>query len=363
VNDALVPFALERWLRAHQAEARFPIGGSGAPSGDLRPFLPHDNEEWARAWATHPDRATADAKAAVAEAYGLDARELLLTQGASEADFLAALALVGPGGHLVVEQPAYHALLEPARALGCRVTRVKRLPEEGFTLDPARVAKALRPDTRLIVLARPQNPTGHVVPEPALRDIADAAARVGAWVLVDEVFADATPGARPARLLHERILTVNSTTKCLGFGALHIGWLAAPEELQETLDRAKAVVTVNNPILDVVLAARVVRQRAALVHMTQTTRARNAALVEASLAKAGLAWNKPQHGTTCVVRLPEAWHDDVAFAQRLLEREGTLVAPGSFAELPGWVRLGLLSRTEALEGGLEALGRVAALSP
>jgi aspartate/methionine/tyrosine aminotransferase len=354
----LASFDLERWLRAHQSEARWPIGGSGAPQASIQPFLPTGPAEWERLWSQRADDATRALQEAVAKSYGLRAEEIVPTQGASEADAVAALGLAGPGAHVVVEEPAYFALLQPARAFGCRVTRVRRAPEQGFRLDPGEVARALTRDTKLVVTAQPHNPSGERSSDAELREIADACAARGAWLLVDEVFADATGPASPARLLHDRILTVNSLTKCLGFGPLHVGWLAAHRDALEALDRAKSHLSVNNPVLDLALGARVLAQRERLLQATIAARAANVPVVEAVVRDLGLGWHEPPRGTTCVVRLPPALQDDVAFARSLLEREGALVAPGGFLELPGWIRLGLLSGHDQLRGGLAAIGRL-----
>jgi aspartate/methionine/tyrosine aminotransferase len=351
VEPRLAAFDLERWLRAHEPAAKHAIGGSGAPRASLAPFLPGSPEEWGRLWSQPADDATRALREAVASQYAVAAAEVVPTQGASEADFLAALALAGPRAHVVVEEPAYFALLEPARALGCRVTRVPRGPEQAFRLDPGAVERAMSPATRLVCTAQPHNPSGDRGRDAELVEVAEACARRGAWLLCDEVFADATGPARPARLLHERILTTNSLTKCLGFGPLHVGWLVAPPDALESLDRGKAHTTVNNPVLDLALGARVLAQRPRLLEVAAAARAANLPLVEAFAQQHGLRWHRPERGTTCVVRLPDAWRDDAGFARALLKREGTLVAPGSFLELPGWVRLGLLAPPAAMRGG------------
>jgi aspartate/methionine/tyrosine aminotransferase len=296
-------------------------------------------------WLGKMDDANRAMREAVARAYrGVDASEVMVTVGASEADMLVALGLAGPGAHVVVERPAYHALLAPAVALGCRVTRVDRGPDFA-----QRVADALTRDTRLVLLANPNNPTGDLLSEAELAALGDAAARVGAWVLVDEVFADATEaGDRPARLAHDRILSVGSLTKCLGYSPLRVGWVVAHKDAAEALDRAKGLASVGNPILSLALGARILDQRREILRTTRAVRAEGAALV----ARAGVPADLKPHGTTCVVRVPG---DDRAFAERLLSRSGALVAPGSFIETPRRVRVGLLTPAETLREGLAAL--------
>lgn len=344
MSERLVPFELERYLRALEPQARFAIGGSGVPRGDLRPFLPATSDEWARVWSMQMDDANRLVHEAVARAFGVAAEEVMVTVGASEADMLAVLALAGPGAHVVVERPAYHALLAPALALGCRVTRVER--GAGFV---ERATNALTHGTKLLLLANPNNPTGDLLTARDLAALGDAAARVGAWVVVDEVFADATDaGDRPARLAHERILSVNSLTKCLGFSPLRVGWLVAPSGAREALERAKGVASVGNPLLSLVLGARVLDARRELLRATRAARAEGAAMMARSKLDAQLH----AHGTTCLVRTEP---DDRAFAERLLAARGALVAPGAFIEAPGRVRVGLVTPAATLRAGLAEL--------
>ncbi|MCA1813192.1 MAG: aminotransferase class I/II-fold pyridoxal phosphate-dependent enzyme [Halobacteriales archaeon] len=353
---ALAAFELERWLRRHQGDAKFPIGGSGVPQASLAPFLPGSAEDWERAWRTRADDATRGVQDAVARAHGVAAAEVVPTQGATEADVVAILGLAGSGAHVLVEEPAYFALLEPARAIGGRVTRIPRGPAQGFRLDPGAVARALTRDTKLVLTAQPHNPSGARSPDRDLVEMAEACAEVGAWLLTDEVFADATGPAKPARLLHDRIVTTSSLTKCLGFGPVHIGWVLADRDATEALDRAKSHLTATNPVLELVLAARILAERERLLAELPARRLANLRLVEQFAVRHGLRWHRPEAGTTCVVALRTP--DDVSFANAALQREGVLVAPGSFIELPGWVRIGLAGPTATLQAGLEALGRV-----
>ncbi|HLE47970.1 MAG TPA: aminotransferase class I/II-fold pyridoxal phosphate-dependent enzyme [Candidatus Thermoplasmatota archaeon] len=358
VRVPLAEFDLHEWHNDHEGSAGKAIGGSGMPRADLTPFLPKTSQGLNRLWTTTPNDAIADVKAQLRTAYGFKPDEVLLTEGASEADFVTVLALAGPGAHVIVEQPAYFALLEPARSLGCRVTRIRRQPQNDFALDPDEVLRAITPGTRLICLARPNNPTGERIADEHLRAIAEAAARVDAYVLVDEVFAEATKeGDRPARRLHDRILSVNSLTKTLGFGPLHLGWVSGPPEVIENIHRAKAHTRPLNPILSLTLAARILRKRKSILAKTRQRRHENYQTVRRFLqARPGLEWHPHGHGTTTVFRLPKG-RDDVTFATGLVQEENVLVTPASYTELPGWIRLGLMAEPATLRNGLQGLGR------
>lgn len=347
-STAVLPdFALERWLRAQEKRARLAIGGSGVAQGDVAPYLPADI---VAAWRRHPDDASRELCEAVARQYAVDPAHVLPAAGASEADAATVLGLAGPGGRVVIEKPAYHALIQPALAFGCRVTRIER--DADHALRTARVVEAITHHTKLVVLARPNNPTGAVVPADDLRAIGDAAQRVGAWVLVDEVFADAT---ELPMVHHPRLLHVNSLTKTLGFSGLRCGWVAGAPEALEAIDRAKSHLSVQNALLDLQIGARVLDDRPKILQRTRATRKACADVLRAFLeAKPRVQGRVPEHGTTTLLKLP-AGVDDLVFANRLAAEKGVVVPPGSYIEMPGHVRVGLVGDPDKLREGLALL--------
>ena len=108
--------------------------------------------------------------------------------GTSMANHLAMAAVLEPGDEVLIEQPVYGPLLDVAEYLGARVKRVPRRFETGFALEPAELERTITRETRLIVLSNLHNPSGALMPAATLRAIGEMAHRVGAHVLVDEVY-------------------------------------------------------------------------------------------------------------------------------------------------------------------------------
>ncbi|MFL6731486.1 MAG: pyridoxal phosphate-dependent aminotransferase, partial [Sphingomicrobium sp.] len=119
---------------------------------------------------------------------GVETEQVVAADGTSMANFLAMAALIAPGDEVLVERPTYEPLLGAASFLGAEIKRFNRKAEEGFRLDPGAVEEGLSPNTRLIVITNLHNPSGSLAEEEELRAIAALAARVGARVLVDEVY-------------------------------------------------------------------------------------------------------------------------------------------------------------------------------
>src|SRR5438128_1815938 len=125
-----------------------------------------------------------------------------ISGGTSMANHLAMAAMLEHGDEVLIEQPTYDPLLAIAEYLGAKIHRFPRRFENGYKIDIDDVAKQLTPRTRLIALTNLHNPSSVLVDEAALRQIAELARKVGARVLVDEVYLEAMFENAPRSSVH-----------------------------------------------------------------------------------------------------------------------------------------------------------------
>ncbi len=121
---------------------------------------------------------------------------IVTADGTSLANHLAMAALLNPGDEVLIEQPGYGPLLDVAHYLGAEVQRIERRFENEFAISLGEMEAALTPATRLVVLTNLHNPSGALLPAETLRAVGELAERVGARVLVDEVYLEMLPGER-----------------------------------------------------------------------------------------------------------------------------------------------------------------------
>ena len=170
--------------------------------------------------------------------------------GCSFANHLAMAAILKAGDEVLVEDPTYELLLSTLDYLGARVRRFARRPQQRYALEVDAVIGALTSDTRLVVLTNLHNPTGALADPAQVLAIADAAARVGAVVLVDEVYLEllADGAAAPTSFRPEaNIVTTGSLTKAYGLSGLRCGWILAPAPLAERMRRLNDLFGVQPP--------------------------------------------------------------------------------------------------------------------
>ncbi len=151
---------------------------------------------------------------AIADRYRVSPEWVATANGAAGANFQVCAALLEPGDDVLVERPGYDPLLGAPRMLGANVIRFDRHFDDAYALDPDRVAHALTPRTRLIIVSSPHNPTGAQADRGALAAVGQLARSVGAHVLVDEVYLDVAGTDRdPAVLMDEVFVSTSSLTK------------------------------------------------------------------------------------------------------------------------------------------------------
>ncbi len=165
--------------------------------------------------------------AAIAARFGIDPACVVAPGGGcSFANHLALATLVSPDDEVLVEDPTYELLVSTLGYFQARVRRFPRRPEARWRLDPAAVAAALTPRTRVVVLTNLHNPSSALAEESAIAAIAEAAALVGARVLVDEVYLELTFGAGEARTAFAEggnVIVTSSLTKAYGLSGLRCG--------------------------------------------------------------------------------------------------------------------------------------------
>lgn len=295
---------------------------------------------------------------AISQRYGVTPDRVATANGCSGANFLACAALLDGGDEVLIERPAYDPLIAAAKMLGAHVRFFERRFEEGYALDADRIAAAIGPATRLIVLSDPHNPSGVQASSESLEALGRAAGNAGIPVLVDEVYQDTVLDGRhpPAATRSPVFISTNSLTKAYGLASLRCGWALASPEITERIRRARDVVDVWSPIPTDRLSVLAFRNRDRLAARARSLIEANSRLVADFFSGRAGVECVPSRSTLVFPRLSgsEDAHD---FVNRLLERHETAVAAGAFFGAPAHFRVSFGGSTESLRRGLDAIGR------
>ncbi|MEM6290091.1 MAG: aminotransferase class I/II-fold pyridoxal phosphate-dependent enzyme [Myxococcota bacterium] len=358
----LRPFEYMAWAKAVPHGARYNLTASGMADTTASEA---EASDWAQLTAEAMGRRDVAWESwdayieAVASRYAVEPEQVTPTLGASLAITHALIALVRAGDHVVVERPTYEPLHRAPEILGAQVSRLERTFDDGWAVVPERLAQLLTSRTKAVLLTNLHNPSGVAIDADTMREIAELAARVGAMVLVDEVYLDfdfsIDPDAavQPACKVAPNCISWSSTTKAFGFSSLRAGWIVSAD-----LDAARAIraatdyLHVYPPVATTALGSRVLRNAASLQSKAQRVANAGRRVLERWVeAESRVQWVPPSFGITSLIKLP-ARMSDAAFAEHLRDRYETQVVPGSMFEAPGYVRLSFGIDPVVLEQGL-----------
>lgn len=294
---------------------------------------------------------------ALAAKFGVTTDNVVAAIGTSMANYLAMATILNPGDEVLIEHPAYDPLVSIARFLGAEVNRFARRFEEGFGVDPSAVARAVTNRTRLIVMTNMHNPSSALTDSTTLKDLGEIARRVGARVMVDEVYLEALfDQPRPyAFQLGSAFVTTSSLTKGYGLSGLRCGWVLAEPELAQRIWRLNDLFG-NIPAhpaerLSVIALANLEE----IGDRARTLIQSNRVLLDQFLdSRDDLETSRARFGTVVFPRVKRANVDHLCSLLR--EKYETSVVPGKFFEMPDHIRIGIACDSRMLEGGLERLG-------
>jgi aspartate/methionine/tyrosine aminotransferase len=277
--------------------------------------------------------------------------------GTSMANYLALAAVTEPGDEILVEHPAYEPMVSSAEYLGLQIRSFQRPAEQDFAIDLADLEKNLTPRTRVIVITNLHNPSGALCPENILSEVARLARKVGAYVLVDDVYREMLFEREPRTAFHldpERFLITNSLTKAYGLSGLRCGWILAPPQIADRIwkinDVHGATFTHPGELLSVIAFEKLSQIAARMKALLDANRK---LLQEFLSSRDDLEYYWPEYGT---IVFPRLRHGNVeAFCKLLRSQFDTSIVPGNFFGFPDRFRIGV--GTEAVKESLAALGK------
>lgn len=370
----LAQFRLEAFFATWEFKARYHLTASDAETMEVAELLgladPSDRERWETLRLGYIEtRGTLELRAAIAQTYErIDAADILCFAGAEEGLYCAMRALLTPGDHAIILVPNYQAIESVPESI-CDVTGVAMRSENAWDLDVEEIRASIRPNTRMVAVNFPNNPTGKIASHAAFAELVALCAHRGIHLFSDEVYrgVERDPSKRlpQAADLYERALSLNVTSKAYGLPGLRVGWIASRDaDALNRMAELKHYLSICNSAPSEVLATIAIKAREKIL-------ARNTALIAENVDKLRaffrrhadrFDWYDPDGGCVAFPRYigPQTAED---FCRDLLEAKGVLLLPASLyrsnlAAVPqdrfriGFGRRGMDEALEAFEAYL-----------
>ena len=271
---------------------------------------------------------------------------LMVTAGGNNAFYAALLAATEPGDEVILPTPYYFNHEMAVTMAGCRPVTVPT--DAACQLDPAAIAAAVTPRTRVVVTVSPNNPTGAVYPAAALRAVNTLCATRGLYHFSDEAYAEFVhegpphhaPAADPGTAAHT--VSLHSLSKAFGFAGWRIGWLVYPAPLEAALRKIQDTLLICPPVISQHAAVGALSAGADwIAAQSGPLRDNRARLWQglADLAAEGLCTLPPAAGAFYFLPNLRSTLDSRTVAERLIREHGVAVVPGSAFGCPDGCRL------------------------
>ena len=350
----LPPFELERYFAAYEFEVPHHLCASDCESfstSELLELEPGAQQGFMELRHGYTESSgSPELRGLIAGTYErIGPEQVLVCSGAEEAIFLHMNALLEPGDRVVLQTPCYQSLGEVARTLGAEVIAWP-LDETGQAWEPdwERLFELLTPQTRLLVINFPHNPTGAIAGQAGLERLAEHCRQRGITVFSDEVyrFGEYDPAKTPSAFcdLAENAVSLGVMSKPLGLPGLRIGWLASRNAgLLERIAQLKDYTTICNSAPSEYLSCLALRHKDKLLKRNRDIMTGNLGLLQDFMQRrAGLfAWREPGAGSIAFPRYLGG--DCEAFCRELAQKAGVLLLPGRMygAQYSPYFRIGI----------------------
>ncbi|MEM9209562.1 MAG: aminotransferase class I/II-fold pyridoxal phosphate-dependent enzyme [Pseudomonadota bacterium] len=336
----LPEFALESYFSKWEFTARYHMCASDMESLAVPELLAFAGDDDRQRWDSLrlgyiETFGTPELRDAVADLYdAVESRHVLAFAGAEEGIFAAMQVLLTNDDHAVVITPNYQSA-ESIPAAVCDTAGVALDYNGAWRLDIDRLFDAVRPNTRVISVNFPHNPTGHIIPPDDFNAIVEFARTRGIYLFSDEVYRllerDADRRLPQAADVYERGLSLNVLSKSYGLPGLRVGWIATRDtDVLARMERVKHYLSICNAGPSEVLATIALKARNRIL-------ARNLALIDDNLVSLGhffdefaelFRWSVPDGG--CIGFPVYRGADSVeTFCERLVNEAGVLLLPAS----------------------------------
>lgn len=271
----LPTFKLEEYLGAREFKAPFSLCSSDMQSRTVPELLAMADDACTQLWQnlalsyTQPEGLPM-LRQEISRLYqDINAEQVLMFAGAEEGIYCAAHALLTNTDHAIVVVPCYQSLEAIPQSL-CDVTLIKLNESQNWALDLDRIKAAVRPQTKLIVINFPHNPTGAVIDRKTLFGLIAIARQQGAYIFSDEVYRllelDENNRLPAIADCYEKGLSLSVMSKAYGLPGLRIGWIVtrSPEVLKQ-MENMKYYLSICNSAPSEILALIALRAKEAIL--------------------------------------------------------------------------------------------------
>jgi hypothetical protein len=293
---------------------------------------------------------------------GAGSDNVVVTNGSSEANFVAAWSTLDDGDEIIYMVPNYLQIRGISRAIGVHVRPLTLRPERAWQPDLDELDALVSSRTKVIALCNPNNPTGMTLSEEAMKALVSAAARCGAWLFVDEVYRGAELDAEDTASFwgrYDRLVITGGLSKAYALPGLRLGWLVGPEPFIADAWARTDYTSIAPGILSDEVARIALRpqMRARIFERNRSLLRNNLDSLQDWMARQAveMTLTSPKAGGMAFIRY-QLDMNSTELTTRLREDKSVLLVAGDCFGLDGYLRIGFGADPDYLQQGLARIG-------
>lgn len=334
----IAPFRLERYFAKYEFNAKYLLSSSDCDGFSLQDVLNlADNEEYAM-WNDLRLGYTESAglpilRNEIAKLYSNITPDQVLVLTPEEGIFVAMNCILNEGDHVICVSPSYQSLHQIVESINCEVTFWCPDEERGWYFDPAKLEKAIRFNTRMIIINFPHNPTGYLPPSQDFYKIIDIAKSNDLFLFSDEMYRylehDEKLRLPSASDLYHNAISLSGLSKTFGLAGLRIGWVTTQNGhiLNEML-AFKDYTTICSSAPSEILGFIALRHKENLIDFNLNKIRRNLGLINGFIERhrRSISWFKPSAGTIGLAKL-DINIPSLNFCEKVVNETGVMILP------------------------------------
>jgi len=336
----LKPFKLERYFAQYEFSVQYLLSSSDCDGLLLGELLNMADDETEYLWnhlalgytesLGHPIL-----REEVARLYqGISADECLVVVP-EEGIYLALNAILQKGDHVICTFPGYQSLYEIAESLGCEVTKWEPDEENSWRFDPEFLEQNIRPDTRLLILNFPHNPTGYLPSREDYQRIVESARQNDIYLFSDEMYRfleyDENDRLPSACEIYEKAISLFGMSKTFGLAGARIGWIVTKDKgIYTRMAALKDYTTICSSATSEILSIIALRSKARIIEKHLARIKRNLRLLDGFFEEYGdrFAWIKPKAGTIAFPKL-KGDASTLDYCQKVVTEASVMLLPST----------------------------------
>lgn len=279
------------------------------------------------------------------EGHDITHENVITATGTTGANLIVLYSLLRADDHVICAYPVYNQLLNIPQAQGCEVSLWQLNQDNNWSLDLKELESLIRPNTKLLIVNNPNNPTASHLDKSKQLEILDIAKRYNMVVLVDEIFRPlfhdkaSLQNPPPSFVKHdyEKVIVTGSMSKAWGLTGTRLGWIVSRDQsLLENFANTKFYTSESTGTIDELIVTEALSDRCRPTILQRHLRyaQENLSSLDKFTAKNKdlCRWTRPTAAATAFIQFLSSTGEpvnDVEFCRSLLDAKGVLLSPGS----------------------------------